>query len=287
MPIPAFPVRVQLQGAGQCWEVKYEAGDVVTNSATTLRLKGPAAPAGGTCLTDQHCQRAAGTADCGPNAVCTNGSCVDPDQGSSACNPDVPPRPFPGGCAADAHCAGLGGCGATAVCGPDQYCGDPGAPGSIAQACAGDADCPGSATTGQQMVCVDGSSCVELCGTSNRCPIPTVIPAAGGSFPGTTVGGTSILMACGSSASPERTFEWTPATSGTATISTCGSSFDTVLSIRQGGCAAAVLDCDDDTCGTRSTITPTVTAGVTYTIVVEGYDGSSQGAFTLSVTSAP
>ena len=135
------------------------------------------------------------------------------------------------------------------------------------------------------MVCSGGASCVELCGVATRCPIPTVIPAAGGSFPGTTVGGTNIFTTCFAAGAPERAFQWTPATSGTATISTCsGTSIDTTLSIRQGDCFGSELTCDDDTCGLRSTITPSVTAGTTYTIIVDGF---SAGAFTLSVTPAP
>jgi len=45
--------------------------------------------------------------------------------------------------------------------------------------------------------------------------------------------------------------------------------------------------CQDDSGCSQSTITPTVTAGVTYTIVVDGYDGSEVGDFTLTVPPAP
>lgn len=44
------------------------------------------------------------------------------------------------------------------------------------------------------------------------------------------------------------------------------------------------LTCADDSCGLQSEITPTVTAGVTYLITVDGYDGSDQAPFTLTVT---
>jgi hypothetical protein len=89
--------------------------------------------------------------------------------------------------------------------------------------------------------------------------------------------------------SRERTFTWTPATSGTATISTCGGSTeDTVVYIIEGtDCHTVPFACDDDTCGSRSTITPTVTAGVTYTIVVDGYSGGDEGPFALTVTPPP
>ena len=101
-------------------------------------------------------------------------------------------------------------------------------------------------------------------------------------------------------AAPEAVFVWTPAASGTATIETCGAgtAFDTVVYLRDTTCAGAELACNDDTlscatgdiCGNRghhgSLVTPTVFAGHTYVIVVDGYAGScggSSGAFALTV----
>ncbi|HTD25696.1 MAG TPA: hypothetical protein VK649_01915, partial [Candidatus Elarobacter sp.] len=87
-------------------------------------------------------------------------------------------------------------------------------------------------------------------------------------------------------------FQWTPSLSGPATIETCGSgtTYDSVLYLRAASCATgAEVQCNDDACANASglfrasRITPTVTAGTTYYIVVDGYSGSS-GSFTLSVT---
>jgi len=291
LPLLSFPVRVQLQGAGSCWEAKYDASTVATNTSAQLKLKGPApfTPSGGTCQIDAHCARPANTAQCGPTAVCApNELCVDPADGGQPCNPDIPPAPAPGRCSHDDHCAGRNGCGANAFCGPDGYCGDPAA-GSVAQACTTDAQCPGSATSGEQMVCSGGAVCIELCGFTGRCPIPAAIPAAGGVVDGDNTAGTAVLTGddCfNADSSRERTFTWTPSTSGVATISTCGgATFDTVVYILEGtDCHATQLQCADDTCSTQSTITPTVTAGVTYTIVVDGYSGGNDGPFTLTVT---
>ncbi len=284
LPIGAFPLRVQMQKAGTCFEVKYEAADVTKNEAGLLKLKGPHPASGGTCQTDEDCQRPADTAGCGPNATCTaTGQCIDPDRGSALCNPDNPPGPpFPGGCASDFNCVNTAGCGVDATCGPEQYCGDPDID-SVSQACVTDADCPGSTVNGTPMVCVDGTTCAALCGAT-RCPFATPIPAAGGVFNGTTIGGTSLLTACFGTASKERTFTWTPIASGDATISTCGSDFDTIVSIRTGDCTGAAFDCDDDGCAPGSTMTTPVTAGTTYTIVVDGYSSGNAGTFTLTVT---
>ena len=292
MPVPAFPLRVQLQAAGSCWETKYDAIGVKENRSDLLKVKGPKPAGGGTCQLNTDCARPLDTSACGPQAFCDpSGQCIDPDQGpTTPCNPeDPPPPPFPGGCFMDAHCQNVGTCGGTAFCGDSQYCGDPGAVGAIAQACASDADCPASGTTGNQMVCDGGTTCIEFCGTTTRCDAPTVIPAEGGVFADTTVGGTSARTTCGAMGGLERTFQWTPATSGMATISTCsGAAFDTVVSIFQGiGCGGTVVACNDDFCSFQSTITPNVTAGTTYTIVVDGYDSGESGAFTLTVTPAP
>src|SRR5213594_3369891 len=127
------------------------------------------------------------------------------------------------------------------------------------------------------------------------CASPTVIPAQGGTFGGTTSGTSSLAGSCGSSGtSPERVFQWTPAVSGTATIQTCGAatSFDTVLYLRGGACASGpevAAGCNDDACADASglnrasRLTPTVTAGQTYFIVVDGY-GGTHGSFSLTIT---
>src|SRR5438552_1705222 len=127
------------------------------------------------------------------------------------------------------------------------------------------------------------------------CSSPTVIPAPGGTFSGTTSGTSALAGSCGRSGeSPERVFQWTPTVSGTATIQTCGAgtTFDTVLYLRSGVCASGpevAAGCNDDACANASglvrgsRITPTVTAGQTYFIVVGGYAGA-QGAFSLTVT---
>jgi len=128
-----------------------------------------------------------------------------------------------------------------------------------------------------------------------RCTSPPVIPAQGGTFSGTTSGTSSLAGSCGSSGtSPEQVFQWTPAVSGTATIQTCGAgtTFDTVLYLRSGSCAGGpevAAGCNDDACSNASglfrasRLTPTVTAGQTYYIVVDGY-GGAQGIFSLTVT---
>src|SRR5207248_1892089 len=130
---------------------------------------------------------------------------------------------------------------------------------------------------------------------AGSCSSPTVLPAQGGTFGGTTSGTNALAGSCGASGTaPEHVFQWTPAVSGTATIQTCGAgtTFDTVLYMRSGACASGpemAAGCNDDACTNAtglyraSRLTPTVTAGQTYYIVVDGY-GGAQGPFSLTVT---
>ena len=132
--------------------------------------------------------------------------------------------------------------------------------------------------------------------TATPSPVPcdraTTIPATGGVFTGTTAGLDTLAGTCGQPGSPEVVFQWTPATSGLATIETCGSGtdYDTVLYARTGSCTnGSEVACDDDSCldstghNVASRITAMVSAGVTYFIIVDGSHGAS-GSFTLSVT---
>ncbi|MGQ0835028.1 MAG: lysyl oxidase family protein [Gammaproteobacteria bacterium] len=131
----------------------------------------------------------------------------------------------------------------------------------------------------------------------DACGSATVIPPAGGVFTGTTIGASTQSGSCGrTGGSPEKVFQWTPARSGRATIQTCGSSttYDSVLYLRSGTCTGSQLACNDDTPGCPaggssnrgSRLRPTVTAGQTYFIFVDGYDGAS-GSFSLSVAPPP
>ena len=118
-----------------------------------------------------------------------------------------------------------------------------------------------------------------------------------------TSGPSTLAGTCAiSSNSPERVFQWTPATSGTATLETCSVDPDELRHhpLRPGHpcVSGAQLACNDDTqgCGTGdgtpnagfhgSRVTLAVSAGQTYFVVVDGYNGKS-GNFRLNVISPP
>ncbi len=81
-------------------------------------------------------------------------------------------------------------------------------------------------------------------------------------------------------------WNWTAPYSGTARVKTAGSSFDTTLGIYSGssvGSLTFVGDNDDDPAGgTQSIVTFTATAGTTYRIAVNGYNGAT-GSISLSL----
>src|SRR5439155_11237531 len=114
-----------------------------------------------------------------------------------------------------------------------------------------------------------------------------LIPPQGGTLADKTSGVLSALEGtCGGSSSPEKVFQWTPAVSGTATIETPGSDYDTILYMRSESCAGGPeVACNDDVNDSdlTSSITPAVTAGTTYFIVVDGF-GGEEGNFSLTVT---
>lgn len=135
--------------------------------------------------------------------------------------------------------------------------------------------------------------------SGGTCAAPIAIPADGGTFTGATTGTGALRGSCaGTSSAPELVYRWTPTVSGRAVIETCsasGTNFDTIVYLRRTDCSAGLeIGCNDDTgsCVTAepstyhgSRLAPTVNAGETYFIVVDGFNES--GAFTLRVIAPP
>jgi hypothetical protein len=88
--------------------------------------------------------------------------------------------------------------------------------------------------------------------------------------------------------SPDAVFAWTAPAAGTYTFDTVGSSFDTVLTLRTGGCDGPIVACSDDLAMgvLESRIVTPLAAGQTVLIAVDGYNGLS-GAFTLNIAGSP
>ncbi len=118
------------------------------------------------------------------------------------------------------------------------------------------------------------------------CSVKTVVSPSGGTYTGTTSGTSTESGSCGGGGG-EAVYEYTPSTSGLVTASTCGSSADTVLFVREGMCSGGTeLACNDDTCGLGSEVSFMATAGTTYFIVVDNFD-TVPGSHTLTITPPP
>jgi hypothetical protein len=81
-------------------------------------------------------------------------------------------------------------------------------------------------------------------------------------------------------------YRYSASCSGTATVSLCGSGYDTKLAVYGGTCPSAsgsVIACNDDSCGTRSVVTFNTAMGTQYLIRVGGYL-AAQGAVTMNIS---
>ncbi len=131
--------------------------------------------------------------------------------------------------------------------------------------------------------------------SNNSCATPVVV-ANGGTYTAATCAATTdgpATGSCGPDMTKDVWYRFTPASSGTLTLDTCGSSFDTMLAIYPGAtCPGGVLGelvCTDDAngagpCGNtiRSFVSMGVTAGIPYMIRAGGWNGSA-GDLTLHV----
>lgn len=127
------------------------------------------------------------------------------------------------------------------------------------------------------------------CGPCGACAAPGTIPPLGHVVNGTTSGTSTMSGTCGGGSAPEQVWAYTPQTSGSVTISSCGSSFDTVVSVLSNTCpGGAQVTCNDNSANwcsngtTHSYVTFTATAGTTYYVVVDGA-GSGSGGYNLRV----
>ncbi len=132
-----------------------------------------------------------------------------------------------------------------------------------------------------------GVACVtvNLAVAADDC-LDAVLITDGTSFGDTTDATNDGSANCGASnASPDVWFRYTAIENGFVHVETCGTSWDTVLSVHSScpGTAANELACNDDACGLQSIVEFPVTATTSYLIRVAGFQGAS-GPFTLTVT---
>lgn len=113
--------------------------------------------------------------------------------------------------------------------------------------------------------------------------------SAGMTYTGSTVGamreGTASCVS--TATAPDVWFKYTPTCTHTALLDTCGSSYDTVLSVYTGACGSlSQIACNDDSCGFQSRLSVNLTGGVTYYIRLGGFS-SAAGAYVLNIGQIP
>src|SRR5262249_37629551 len=107
------------------------------------------------------------------------------------------------------------------------------------------------------------------------------ISGAAGSTTGSTVGATKEVGEPNHVGNPGGSsvwYAWTAPATGTVSIDTAGSGFDTLLAAYTGtsvGALTQVAANDDSGVGTTSRVSFAVTAGTTYRIAVDGYLGDA------------
>lgn len=141
--------------------------------------------------------------------------------------------------------------------------------------------------------CIDGweQGCVDAveplgCGNCGRCPDDAFDDMPPVSVSGSTVGATDRWTSeCGASPrSGDYVMEYTAPYRSTYVFDTRGSNFDTVLSLKDGGCLEPVRSCNDDDGYGNSTsmLVATMEQGTTVALVVDGFEGA-EGDFVLNV----
>lgn len=112
------------------------------------------------------------------------------------------------------------------------------------------------------------------------------IPVVEGSYTGDTCSATNDGMeSCTESSSPDVWFAFTATSTGTITVNTEGSDYDTALSVHSAcpGDETTEIACNDDCKGLTSCVTFDAVAGNTYQIRVGGFDEFSAGSFKLNI----
>lgn len=142
-----------------------------------------------------------------------------------------------------------------------------------------------------------GDGCDSNCQLDPNDQCAAARPVSEGAHPFNTVGATTDgpdePTACNFSGDSQVNSDvwycYTPSCSGTATVSTCGSGFNTKVAVYED-CACPVSTsaaaCDDDACGLQSEVSLPVTACTSYLIRVGGF-GAAQGTGTLDVSCTP
>lgn len=207
-----------------------------------------------------------GAAPCDDGEACTLDVCTEADGGrchhdaSTDCNQCFAPNCTP-------HCF-------------KNVCGDDGCGGSCGQ-------CPIG------LACIDGGcqsvSSAGSCGNAILLAAPDALPGTHTVTGDTSAGVNEVVPSCNAtSASPELVYTFTTPDFSIG-LDARSEGFDTVLHLRKASCQdpSSTVACADDSSppgNYGSRVAAMLAANTTYYLIVDGYDATSYGPFTLSAT---
>lgn len=224
---------------------------------------------------------------CAAGQVCSSGLCTSCPAGQTVCG-----NACVNLASSSANCGSCGVACLTFAPHASASC----AASRCALACStGDLDCDGNGLTGCEAPLGPSNcgGCGVVCGATAFCAKPFACATCGATDLGNsvpqTVTGTTIGKAdqfdsfCGFGNAPDVRYQLTAPAAATYTFDTLGSAFNTVLVVRDGGCAGPRLGCNDDSGGAfTSKVSLPLTQGQIVTIFIDGRQGS-QGSYTLHV----
>jgi hypothetical protein len=92
-----------------------------------------------------------------------------------------------------------------------------------------------------------------------------------------------VFASCGANSAPDLFYRYVPGSNMNVNVSTCGSTYDTVIYVLENGVEIA---CNDDSCGLQSELNGVaLVAGRTYVFGVSGFS-TACGVYTLNITRA-
>ena len=119
-------------------------------------------------------------------------------------------------------------------------------------------------------------------------PPPCPMLDLGSALPSVSSGSTAsqpnaYAGSCGGDQAREVSYGFTAPAAGTYTFTTQGSSYDTLLYVRDGGCSGQELGCDDDTGGNLTSLLQlSLAAGQHVIVFVDGW-GTMSGSYVLQI----
>lgn len=213
---------------------------------------------------------------------CFNGAAGDACLATETCIDDAQSPPGVAVCAVQG-CMGAGECpspppGGEATPACMDVTGD--AVDECVLACGGGASCPTGMLCYADFVCVWGGgigpgdfTCVD-----EDLGVATGNAVASGSTMGQ---GNDFAPGCVMSNAPDVQLVWTALAGGTYTFDTVGSTYDTVLYVRED-CVGPELACNDDTVMTQSQVVVDLAGGQSVMIVIDGWNNAS-GSYVLNI----